>query len=242
MASVLAEPVPKAATQSTYRGVTYWTLHGELLIPSWVNDLDSFRQWSLEEPILEKVKVCYLGDVIWVETEMEDVFVHNRLKGRIYAVLDALITDNDLGYLFTDGARLTNASANFACEPDALFVSFATNQAGRIQWNKNRRGAGVVEIEGSPDMVMEVISDSSVVKDTQTLFESYYRAGISEYWLVDARLGELRFEIFHRGDFSFVATVPADDGFVESRVLDRSFRLDRGVDPLGNPKFNLQVR
>ncbi|MCI0358573.1 MAG: Uma2 family endonuclease [Planctomycetaceae bacterium] len=36
-------------------------------------------------------------------------------------------------------------------------------------------------------MTLEVVSDTSVVKDTQELRSLYWLAGIQEYWLVDAR-------------------------------------------------------
>ncbi|MFV2068886.1 MAG: hypothetical protein ACC645_18120 [Pirellulales bacterium] len=53
------------------------------------------------------------------------------------------------------------------------------------------------------------------------------RAGVREYWLIDARSQELFFQIHHRGARSF-DTVPAQaDRFRRSDVLDRSYRLDR---------------
>src|SRR5256885_8764701 len=46
---------------------------------------------------------------------------------------------------------------------------------------------GYLELEGTPDMVLEVVSESSVQKDTKRLRQLYWQAGIREYWLVDAR-------------------------------------------------------
>jgi len=52
-----------------------------------------------------------------------------------------------------------------------------------------------LELEGTPDMVLEVVSASSVVKDTETLLQLYWQAGIPEYWLVDARGEALEFTV-----------------------------------------------
>jgi Uma2 family endonuclease len=37
-----------------------------------------------------------------------------------------------------------------------------------------------MELEGTPDWVLEVVSQSSVAKDTKWLRESYHKAGIPE--------------------------------------------------------------
>ena len=49
-----------------------------------------------------------------------------------------------------------------------------------MQLNEGKKG-GYVEVEGSPDMVLEVISDSSVRKDDVLLRQGYWDAGIGEY-------------------------------------------------------------
>ena len=54
---------------------------------------------------------------------------------------------------------------------------------------------GYVELDGSPDMVLEVVSDSSVEKDIDVLMDLYWKAGIREYWLVDARGERIEFKI-----------------------------------------------
>jgi Uma2 family endonuclease len=90
-------------------------------------------------------------------------------------------------------------------------------------------------------MVLEIVSASSVEKDREVLPELYWRAGIPEYWLVDARGDGLEFQIFRRepGGYTEVRT---QRGWLKSRVFGRSFRLTRGLDDAGNPEFSLSVR
>src|SRR4051812_15201215 len=88
---------------------------------------------------------------------------------------------------------LSNVAADLSTVPGGLFVSFAALREGHVRQVPGRH-AGVVELEGTPEMVLEVVSDSSVEKDTVRLPELYRRAGIPEFWRVDAR-GELRFEV-----------------------------------------------
>jgi len=42
-------------------------------------------------------------------------------------------------------------------------------------------------IKGAPDLVIEVISPSSIKKDKLLKFNQYKNAGVREYWVVDAR-------------------------------------------------------
>ena len=74
------------------------------------------------------------------------------------------------------------------------------------------------EIEGTPDWVLEVISESSVRKDTEQLRTAYHRAGISEYWLIDALGEEIIFQILNHRKNGYAAT-PIREGWLRSRGL-----------------------
>ena len=84
-----------------------------------------------------------------------------------------------------------------------------------------------VEIEGAVDLIVEVVSDSSVTKDMKRLPQAYYRAGVREFWLIDARGKDLVFQVRRRGAKSFEATVCDEQGFQRSEVLACVVRLER---------------
>ena len=89
-------------------------------------------------------------------------------------------------------------------------------------------------------MVLEVVSDTSVEKDTVILPPLYHAAGVDEFWRVDAR-GELKFEIFRwRSPGYELMRLP--DGWCRSGLFGRDFQLTQGTDPLGEPLYPLQVR
>ena len=100
---------------------------------------------------------------------------------------------------------------------------------------------GFVEMEGSPDMVLEVVSASSVHKDTVVLRQAYWQAGIREYWLVDARQEPARFDILRRTARGYAATRKRD-GWLRSAVFGKSFQLSQRVNALGHPEYTLAVR
>jgi Uma2 family endonuclease len=99
-----------------------------------------------------------------------------------------------------------------------------------------------VEVEGPPDMVLEVVSDSSVAKDTQRLPEAYFAAGVGEFWLVDARGKNVVFRIHVRGGEGFRPVVSDTEGYQRSSAFPARFRLDAHRDRRGNWAFDLRVQ
>ena len=149
--------------------------------------------------------------------------------------------DEDLGQYFSDGVLLSHRAARLTTVPDGVFVSYDALRTGRV---RRVEGAteGYVELDGTPDMVLEVVSESSVHKDTVELRRKYWRAGIPEYWLGDVRGESLQFDLLRRGARGYVRTRPQKDGWLKSQVFGRSFRLTRATDPVGDPQFRLDVR
>jgi Uma2 family endonuclease len=119
-----------------------------------------------------------------------------------------------------------------------MFVSQTSLEKGSVVVED---GDNALEVEGTPDMVLEVVSDTSVEKDTVTLPELYWRAGIREYWLIDARGPLVRFEIMRRGPTKYVS-VRKQGGWVPSQVFGKSFRLVRRERPGRVSKFTLEMR
>jgi Uma2 family endonuclease len=56
-------------------------------------------------------------------------------------------------------------------------------------------------------VVMEIVSEGSVKKDTERLWHTYFQAGISEYWLIDARGEEMHFTIYIPGKKEYIPAV-----------------------------------
>ena len=108
------------------------------------------------------------------------------------------------------------------------------------QPRKDRRGQ-YVEIQGSPDWVLEVVSQSSVAKDTLELPVLYHRAQIGEYWLVDARGVEISFQILVRGQSAYEAIKPRA-GWTRSPLFQRRFRLTRRLNRLGRWTYTLEMK
>jgi Uma2 family endonuclease len=215
--------------------------HQAIRIPAWVEDHASFRHWAHSDEFPERTgRVCFLAGEVWVDMSKEQVFTHNQVKAEVARALGNLAKAERLGRFFPDGVLFTNVAAGLTAQPDGVFTSRQCLAAGRVRLVEGAK-EGYVELEGTPDLVLEVVSDSSVDKDNVILRDLYWRAGIREYWLIDARQRELRFDVLRKAARGFLGT-RRHAGWLRSAVFKRSFRLRRQSDELGNPEFTLEVR
>jgi Putative restriction endonuclease len=209
-------------------------------MPDRIRNLDAFRRWAHSDEFPQKGRICFLDGDLWADMTAEQIFSHAVIKNEIAYVLTGIEKETSCGSYFPHGALLTNEEANFSCQPDGTFVQNKSFREDRVRPVKGESG-GYVELEGTPDIVLEVESASSIKKDREILRELYWRAGIPEYWLVDARSDQPEFEILRHGATGYSATRKSS-GWIKSRVLGASFRLTRGMDDLGHPTFSLSVR
>lgn len=201
----------------------------ECHIPLGLATFEEFQRWTWSSQFPERGRIDYVDGNVEVDMSPEDLFTHGTVKGKIYATLLARIEELDLGHLFVDRTRVSLSHANSSVEPDIVFVSHQAIQEDRIRLVPAASDAPdrFIEWQGAPDLVVEVVSDSSVEKDTKRLFHSYGLAGVSEYWLVDARGSEVDFQI-HRLVADRYQQVESDDmGFRFSPVMNAKYRLDR---------------
>jgi Uma2 family endonuclease len=239
MASIIVEQ--PASTNHTHRGQTFVLDTDAVHIPAWVVDHASFRRWFHSDDFPEnKTRICYLHGEVWVDMSKEQLFTHNKLKGEISRVLLNFLEENPVGHFFLDGVLLTNTEAELTSQPAGTFVSEESLQKGYVRWVEGVK-QGFVEMEGTPDMVLEVVSDSSVHKDKEILMDLYHRAGIPEYWLVDARGEELEFDILRHTKKGYVAA-RQQKGWVKSKIFGRAVQLVAETDKGGNPKYTLRMK
>ena len=212
----------------------------ELHIPDWVTDLRSFRRWTDAPDFPEKGNIWWLRGEVWADMSKQQIFWHLALKEEFFRVLGNLSVNIDGARLLPDGLLYTNETADISGNPDATYVSPESRVAGRVTLIEGKEH-GHVEVVGTPDMVLEVVSDSSVKKDTEILFEAYWVAGIAEYWLADARKSPPRFDIWKHTPEGYVATRKRD-GWVRSGVFGKTFRLVETSDRFDEPVYRLEVR
>lgn len=213
-----------------------------IVIPPSAHTHAGFREWVKSDALPEKLRVTYVDQEIYLDMTKENIQFHAAVKAEICRVLLNLNRQTRRGKLYLDGVLISNTKAKVSNNPDAIFVSRESIEAGLVRFVPQPKEQDVyLEIEGRPDWVLEIVSKSSVYKDTKQLKRAYHKAGIPEYWLVDARGETISFQILHWSKRSYV-TAPNKDGWQYSRVFDRWFRLTRERDDMGLWEYTLEMR
>jgi Uma2 family endonuclease len=74
-------------------------------------------------------------------------------------------------------------------------------------------------IHGVPDLLIEIISASSVSRDTVEKFKIYEKYGVCEYWIVFPELKVVEVFVLKDGKYSLFCSTENTEGIVTSTVL-----------------------
>ncbi len=130
---------------------------------------------------------------------------HQIISKRLFLLIEKFVSEGNLGLALYAPVDVV-LSKTTVVQPDILFVS-----GGRKNIVKER-------IYGPPDLVVEIVSSTSYVKDRYEKFKLYEEYGIKEYWIVLPR--EKVIEVWCLKDGKYVLhSVAADKGEVESCIL-----------------------
>lgn len=204
-------------------------LEDQVEIPLGISGLDDFRRWSRSNVFPERGRIDYIAGQLEVDMSPENLFFHGSLKSRICYAIQDRVDELELGHVFVDSTRVSSIVADSSVEPDIVVLSQAAIDDGRVRLTPAASGNpdAFIEIEGPPELVVEIVSDSSVGKDTQRLPTAYFTAGVTEYWLIDARGAEMSFTVLHQGANGFKPAPQDENGFQRSTVLQCRYKLTR---------------
>ena len=110
------------------------------------------------------------GELILVVSPNED---HQTVSLRLASRMLSFVEDNDLGRVFHAPYDVLFTDTDVV-QPDLLFVS---KERYHIRTPAN--------IQGAPDLAVEILSPSSSRRDWHDKRELYTRHGVREYWIID---------------------------------------------------------
>lgn len=130
--------------------------------------------------------------------------IHQKIKLRLVRLIANFIDENDLGEVL-DAPTDVVLTEKDKPQPDILFVS---KERLNIITEMN--------VQGAPDLVIEVLSPSSGKWDKVEKSKLYYKHGVKEYWIVDPVLevvevfapGEKNWNLFHAYNMDDTLTSP----------------------------------
>lgn len=161
---------------------------------------EDFLEWLNEERHAEWVD----GEII----EMSPVSnQHQDVVGFLAALLRVYAEARQLGEIRGEPYQMKPAVSLPGRAPDIFFV--ATAHLDRLK---------KTFLEGPADLVVEIISPESRVRDRGEKFFEYEQGGVSEYWLLDPLRQQVEF--YQLSENGIYRTVPLDqEGRYYSAVL-----------------------
>lgn len=182
---------------------------------------EEYLQIASDSRIMEWVD----GEVI---TYMLPGLIHQDISEFLSQLIGAFVKIFQLGKMIYAPFEVKLAPNGPSREPDILFVH-----------NINLSRLKDSRFEGAPDLVVEIISPSSVREDKVRKFDEYEQAGVPEYWLIDPRPRFETAEFFQLNDEGIYQPADVDEnGRYHSHILT-NFWINSDwfwQDPLPNPQ------
>ncbi len=128
---------------------------------------DEFVAWCDEDTKAEWVN----GEIIAASPSSLE---HVNLAGWLNIVMRLFAEHFERGWVYGPEFQIRFEAQHLRRVPDILFVS--KEHADIIRPN---------HVEGAPDLVIEIVSPDSVVRDWREKYLEYEAAGVREYWVID---------------------------------------------------------
>jgi Uma2 family endonuclease len=126
-------------------------------------------------------------------------FVRERALGQVFhAPTDVILTDTDV------------------VQPDLVFVS---KERGQVVTSAN--------IQGAPDLVVEILSPSTASLDRTTKRGLYAEHGVKEYWIADPVAQTVAVMLLRDGRFEVVGEYGREDALTSPTLPGLTISLDK---------------
>ena len=144
------------------------------------------------------------GELILVASPNRD---HQTISLRLASRMLSFVDENDLGWVF-DAPFDVLLTDTDVVQPDVMFIS------------REREGISTpANIQGSPDMIVEILSPSSSRRDWREKRDLYARHGVLECWIVDPT-NRLVWIMLLRGGALEIEQICAEGDTATSTVLE----------------------
>ncbi len=166
---------------------------------AWTDDT-THAEWVPFNDIFGKGKVI---------TYMPPKLIHQETINFLNKLLSLYVSQFNLGKIVLAPFEMKLGAGKSSREPDILFVA----QENLARLTNDR-------LNGPADLVIEIVSKSTLKHDREDKFKEYRQAGIREYWIIDPRPDHQRADFYRldaQGDYQLFAT--EEDERVESMVV-----------------------
>lgn len=133
--------------------------------------------------------------------------IHQIITGFIYRTLFHFSISRQLGEVYISPFDVIFDEGN-TCQPDIIFISKEQKQISKEEG-----------IFGVPDLLVEVVSKGSVVRDYVEKKNDYEKFGVKEYWIIDPLSQTIIVNALIDGKYQVFSAVE-EQGIAKSKLLE----------------------
>lgn len=133
--------------------------------------------------------------------------VHQDLAGWLNSVLRIYVEANKLGIIRSAPFQMKTGPDLPGREPDIIFLR-----------DENRDKLKKRYLDGPADLVIEIISEESLLRDRGEKFAEYEIGGVKEYWILDPETKRADFFILKEGRYE--RRVEDTHGIYHSEIIE----------------------
>lgn len=170
-----------------------WPPQGQWTYADYLRLPDDGKRYEIIEGVL------YMANAPSIE--------HQFAVMKIAGQLDFFVAQHQLGMVLTSPLEVHLSATTRPVQPDILFIRLENQPSVREKF-----------FNGVPDLTVEVISPSSIRLDRHVKFDTYERAGVAEYWLVDPKARLVEVYTLARGEYALFGQYTGDE-LITSQVL-----------------------
>jgi Uma2 family endonuclease len=185
------------------------TLQQSPRLPVYLEELGTFlskerqRRQTFYAQVQEDDKAEFINGEVVFQSPVK--LQHNAAAGHIYRLISTYVVLNSLGYVGFEKIMVSLSRNDY--EPDVCY--FRREIAAKFTARQMQFPA--------PDLVVEVLSDSTAKIDRGVKFSDYAAHGVEEYWLVDP--DEESVEQYRLEGSAYALLMKGRTGQIESVVL-----------------------
>ena len=137
---------------------------------------------------------------------------HQKISGKLYRLQAGFVEKMNSGDVLIAPCDVVLSKLNIV-QPDILFIS-----------NENRHIMKEKNIQGAPDLVVEITSPSTRFRDLKLKKQLYAQYGVKEYWIVYSK--EEKIEVWFLENNRYLLTGSFAEGDEARSVLLPEFRVE----------------
>lgn len=174
------------------------------------------------EIIDENAKMEFINGEIIFQSPVK--MWHNSAMKYLARLIDVYVDKHQLGYVGIEKLLVSLTRNDY--EPDICYFHFDKS----LNFDPKQMQFP------APDLVVEVLSESTERNDREIKFQDYAAHGVSEYWIVDPDAETIEQYILDHGDYAL--HLKSNDGHIESRAVN-GFRIP--IRAVFDEKLNLEA-